>query len=179
MVGAGAIVFAIMGYVISHMRPDARGDMQVRLNPVLLSAAIGEPVEAVEKAIVFLCSPDPKSTTKARDGRRLESWGEFDYLVVNGAKYAAIRSREEQMEANRIYQQRHRDKERVEKLARAGAAKNARARKLKEDSENGAVQGKQDFKAMLNEDSKHAMLTESDNKEDVRAGDVKPDDVDF
>lgn len=110
MVGAGAIVFATMGYVIANQKPDKDVGSQVRLNPILLSAILGESEKDVEEAIQFLCSPDPRSTTKEEEGRRLIKIGEFDYQVVNGPKYMRIRDEEHRREQNRAAQQKHRDK---------------------------------------------------------------------
>lgn len=108
MVGAGAVVFAVWGYVIAKQEPDKKMGSQVRLNPKLLAAIIGESEQDVEKAIKFLCAEDPQSTTKGQQGRRLVRIGEFDYQVVNGAKYRAIRDQEERREQNRVAQRRHR-----------------------------------------------------------------------
>lgn len=101
MVGSGAIVFAVMGYVIANYRLDRTVGAQVTLNPHLLSAILGEKVSAVEGAINFLCSPDPKSTSKEEEGRRLVKIGEFEYRVVNGAKYTAVRNEDERREYQR------------------------------------------------------------------------------
>lgn len=110
MIGAGATVFAVWGYVIANQEPDRNVGSQVRLNPRLLSAIIGESENAMQKAIEYLCRSDPKSTTKSKDGRRLIKLGEFDYQVVNGAKYRAIRDEETRREQNRQAQRRHRVK---------------------------------------------------------------------
>lgn len=110
LVGSGAVVFAVMGYVIAKQIPDRVMGSQVRLNPVLLAAILGESQDDIESAIEKLCSPDERSTTKAKEGRRLVKIGEFDYQVVNGAKYRAIRDQESRMEQNRLAQQRHRAK---------------------------------------------------------------------
>jgi hypothetical protein len=111
MVGAGAINFAVMGYVIANCQPDRTYGAIVEMNPVLLSAILGESVADVEAAIKFLCSPDPQSRTKDRDGRRLIQLGQFDYQVVNGAKYRAIRDEEKRREQNRIAQANFRKKD--------------------------------------------------------------------
>src|ERR1700690_4578097 len=95
LVGAGAPAFAVLGYVISNMVPHPSVGAQVELNPKLLAFIIGEPEEVIEKAIEKLCAPDPHSRTKEEEGRRLIRLGEFDYRVVNGAKYIAIRDNEE------------------------------------------------------------------------------------
>ena len=108
MVGAGAPVFAVLGYVISNMVPQPSVGAQVELNPKLLAFIIGEKEEVIEKAIRKLCAPDPHSRTKEEDGRRLIRLGEFDYRVVNGAKYIAIRDEEERLESNRQRQAAHR-----------------------------------------------------------------------
>lgn len=111
MVGAGAIVFAVMGYVIANQQADKKVGSQVHLNSVLLSAILGEDQKDVERAIDYLCSPDTKSTTKKEGGRRLIKIGQFSYQVVNGAKYLAIRDEETRREQNREAQRRKRAKE--------------------------------------------------------------------
>lgn len=110
MVGSGAIVFAVMGYIIANQTPDRKIGSQVRLNPVLLATILGESQKDIQKAIEFLCAPDPKSTTKVEGGRRLKKIGEFDYQVVNGAKYRAIRDEEVRREQNREAQRTFRKK---------------------------------------------------------------------
>ncbi len=110
MVGAGSHVFALMGYVVANWRPDSVVGGQVRLNPTLLATIFGESEERVQEAIDYLCAPDLKSTTPGNEGRRLIKVGQFDYKVVNAAKYFAIRNEEEKREANRIRQAKHRKK---------------------------------------------------------------------
>jgi hypothetical protein len=110
MVGSGAIIYAVWGYVIANCIPDRKVGTQVELNPVLLAAILGEKVEAVEKAVEFLCSPDPRSRTKIQEGRRLVRLAEFDYKVVNGVKYREIRDEEARREQNRRAQEKWRGK---------------------------------------------------------------------
>lgn len=110
MVGSGAHVFAVMGYVIANMRPDVKVGAQVELNPRLLSFIIGEKEAVILEAIERLCAPDPESRTKVDDGRRLIRMGQFDYQVVNGAKYLAIRDEEARRESNREAKRRERSK---------------------------------------------------------------------
>ena len=110
MVGAGAMVFAVWGYVIAKWKPDKKVGGQVRLNPALLGPILGESPKEVEKAIKFLCSPDENSSSKLEAGRRLVRIGQFDYRVVNAAKYHAIRNEEERREQNRAAQERFREK---------------------------------------------------------------------
>lgn len=108
MVGTGAINFAVMSYVIANMRPDRTAGAQVELNPRLLAMILGEPEGIVAAAIAFLCEPDQNSRTEGEDGRRLVRLGQFDYRVVNGAKYRAIRDEETRREQNRLAKQRER-----------------------------------------------------------------------
>jgi hypothetical protein len=113
MVGAGAMVFAVMGYIIAKWKPDKEVGGQVRLNPALLGPILGETPEGVQKAIDYLCSPDPKTSTPGEEGRRLVRIGQYDYRVVNAAKYHAMRNEEQRREQNRAAQERFRDKEKI------------------------------------------------------------------
>lgn len=110
MVGKGALMFAVMGYVIANVRPDKIVGGQVELNPILLAAIFGESVTDIQKAIDALCSPDPTSRSKDEEGRRLVRLGQFDYRVVNFKKYFAIRNEEIRREQNRVAQARFREK---------------------------------------------------------------------
>lgn len=105
MYGAGATVFAVWGYCISHANGD---DHSVELNSHMLSNMIGASVEDIEKAIAFLCSEDTRSRTVEHSGKRLIHEGGFQYLVVNHGKYRNIRSDEERRAYNR-------DKKRAER----------------------------------------------------------------
>lgn len=136
MVGSGAVVFAVWGYVIAKMEPDRVVGAQVSLNAKLLEAIIGEPEAEITKAIAFLCSPDESSRTKAEDGRRLVRLGEFDYQVVNGAKYRAIRDDEKRREQNREAQARFREKR---KKVRAVGSGGARERQYVRDFGDGKI----------------------------------------
>jgi hypothetical protein len=115
MVGAGAIRFALMGYVIAMMKPDREHGAVVELNPVLLGAILGETQEDMVKAIEFLCSPDPNSRSKESGGRRLERLGQFEYRVVNGRKYMQIRNEDDRREQNRLNKQAERDRKKVKR----------------------------------------------------------------
>lgn len=110
MFGAGAVVFAVMGYVIANQEPDRVVGSQVELNPKLLAAILGEPVKDVEKAIEFLSAPDKESRSKEEGGRRLVKIGQFAYRVVNGKKYLEILDRAERREYQRIKQAEYRAK---------------------------------------------------------------------
>ena len=108
MFGSGAEVFAVWGYVLAHAM-----NSRVELNPMLVAAILGEPVELIGGAIDKLCSPDPRSRCKAAEGRRLVKEGEFQYFVPSWEEYNRIRSREELREYNRRYQATSRAKSRA------------------------------------------------------------------
>lgn len=110
MVGSGAVVFAVMGYVIANQVPNFDGELVVELNPELLGFILGEKPKSVVEAIDFLCSPDAKSRTKVEEGRRLVKLGEFSYLVVNGRHYRAMRDPARRREQNREAKRRQRNK---------------------------------------------------------------------
>lgn len=112
MVGSGSPTFAVWGYVIANMRADEEVGAQVELNPKLLAFILGEKQEVVEEVIAHLCAPDPGSTSKEKEGRRLVRMGEFAYQVVNGAKYMSIKNEE----ARREY---FRDKKRESRAEKA------------------------------------------------------------
>lgn len=112
MVGAGAVNFAVFGYVIANHRPDRQLGATVELNPKLLAMILGEPETTISEAIKFLCQPDPKSRSKGHEGRRLIQLGEYEYQVVNGAKYRQIRDEDARREQTRLAMRRLRAKSR-------------------------------------------------------------------
>ena len=85
MFGCGAVRFAVWSYVIANTKPsqnEAGEDTGiVEINPPVLAAALGEPVQAVQEAIAYLMQPDPVSRNPAHDGRRLLHVGSFLYEV--------------------------------------------------------------------------------------------------
>ncbi len=111
MVGAGAVVFAVWGYVISKHQPP---EHNVDLNSKLLAAILGETDVEVEKAIEYLCSPDPLSHTDEEQGKRLIKVGALTYHVVKGEKYHNIRNYEERKEYNRQAQAKYREKKKLD-----------------------------------------------------------------
>lgn len=92
MMGAGANVFAVWGYVVANTI-----DEFVELNPRLLAAIIGATVEDMQSAIAVLCSPDPESRSDSEEGRRLvqSGRGPFSYRVVNHGLYNGIGNEQE------------------------------------------------------------------------------------
>lgn len=129
LVGKGAEVFAVMGYVIANMKPRRMGAardgstwrMVVEMNPKLLAFILGEEEETITQAIEVLCAPDPDSRTKDEDGRRLVKVGQFDYVVVNGRKYRGGRDPQIRREQNRESQARFREKKKIQKATGGGA----------------------------------------------------------
>jgi len=106
MLGAGSDVFAVWSWVVANAGP--KGELEI--NPALLAAMIGEPVERIEKAVEFLCAPDPKSRSTEEEGRRIVHEGAFSYRVVNHAKYRAARSEEARRAQNREAKRRQRER---------------------------------------------------------------------
>jgi len=117
MVGAGALNFAVMGYVIAMMKTDKQYGAVVELNPKLLAAILGEGEQEVAQAIAFLSEPDEQSRSKEADGRRIVQVAQFEYQVVNGAKYMAIRNEEERREQNRLNKRAERERNARKKLS--------------------------------------------------------------
>lgn len=135
MVGAGTHVFAVMGYIIAKTQPDKELGGLVRLNANLLAATLGDSVERIQSAIDYLCAPDPKSTTPGDEGRRLVQVGQFDYRVVNYAKYLAIRDEFHRREANRERQAAHRAKKAASVTSKAQQARNEARRATEADKQ--------------------------------------------
>ena len=95
MVGAGAEVFALMAYVISHMQPNKEREEFVKLNPDILGPIIGETSEVMQGAIDYLCAPDLKTSTPGHEGRRLVKREAYLYWVVNGKHYREVKNEED------------------------------------------------------------------------------------
>lgn len=109
MCGAGADVFAVWGYIISHTVSST-----VELNPKLIAFTIGMTPERVQAAIDYLCAPDPSSRTPDEEGRRLIKEGTFQYFVVTHEKHRAMRDEESRRENNRTRKRKQREREKSE-----------------------------------------------------------------
>lgn len=96
MIGAGVAVFAVWNYCIAKNRSGV-----VELNPALLAFILGATPKEIEKAIEKLSSPDAKSRSKELGGRRIVKEGEYQYRMVNWARYDSMRSAEDYREYNR------------------------------------------------------------------------------
>jgi hypothetical protein len=85
----------------------------VDIHPRAIAEEVGLTLDQVKDVILELESPDPDSRSPEENGRRIirmdehRSWG---WIVVNYAKYRAIRSEEDRREQNRLAQQRFREK---------------------------------------------------------------------
>jgi hypothetical protein len=135
MVGAGATVFAVMGYIIAKQVPGAPPDNEklfVELNPRLLAFIIGEPEEKIVEAIEFLCKADAGSRSKEEEGRRLVRVGQFAYWVVNGRKYRGMKDPERRREQWR---------ESKRKARKSKGGKTASERAFEQAHANGDVRG--------------------------------------
>lgn len=99
--------------VFTNMLAHADKDGWVDMHPRAIAEEVGLTVEQVQEAINELESPDPESRSPEENGRRIvrmdehRAWG---WIVVNHAKYRAIRSEEDRREQNRIAQERWRNK---------------------------------------------------------------------
>lgn len=83
-----------------------------------LAHVAGISLEACQKGIQCLSSPDSFSRTKIEDGRRIrETDGGWE--LVNHAKYRVLLSAEERKEYNRRKQQEHRERQRAEAVKSA------------------------------------------------------------
>lgn len=109
MVGAGATVFAVWGYIIAHAR-----EGRVELNPTILAAVLGAPQADVTAAIDFLASPDERSRSKEYEGRRLVQVGEFLYEVPTHEKYRSMRDDDDRKEYMRQYMRQYRARKKVD-----------------------------------------------------------------
>ncbi len=87
MVGAGSHVFAVWSYCIAHADPETH---TVDLNPVLLSAVIGEPVERINAAIDYLSAPDEHSHCTEHNGARIVHQTGYAYYLVTHEQYRNI-----------------------------------------------------------------------------------------
>ena len=104
MFGAGALVFAVWGYVIANTRKS-----YVELNPNVLAAVIGDVTPAaVSKVLEFLCAPDPHSRSKKNEGRRLIREGQFMYYVPTYTDYNSIRDEGARKDYMRTYMRNYR-----------------------------------------------------------------------
>jgi hypothetical protein len=110
MVGAGAVVFALMGYVIANQIPH-KDRMVVELNPGYLQRVLGEEEKDWIRGIEYLSTPDKKSRSKEEGGRRLVHIDAFWYWVVNGRKYREMGMAERRREQNRVAQANKRQRE--------------------------------------------------------------------
>jgi hypothetical protein len=106
MVGSGAPVFAVWGYVIANKERSG----EIDLHPVMVGAILGEPPSTIEAAIEKLCSPDPRSRNTAEDGRRLIQCGPgpYRYRVVSHEFYRELYCEEDRRDAKREWDREHR-----------------------------------------------------------------------
>ena len=96
MFGSGFPVFAVWNYALANA--DRHGS--VELNPKLLAAVLGGPVEEVAGALEVLLQVDTESRSKVEEGRRMIRTGEYSYTIVNHAAYNSIRNADERRAYN-------------------------------------------------------------------------------
>lgn len=110
MVGFGGTAFAVWSYCIAKAKPPQG---LIELNPVLIAAVIGDPRDAIERAIKKLCGPDNNTHTKGSNGQRLEHIGAYTYRMVNWKVYRGPKSPEQLREYYRIKQAQYRARKRA------------------------------------------------------------------
>lgn len=99
--------------VFTNMLASCDRDGCVDKHPRAIADEVGLTVEQVQAALATLEAPDPESRSPEHDGRRIvrldthRAWG---WLLVNFAKYRAIRNEEDRMAQNREAQARYRAK---------------------------------------------------------------------
>src|SRR5690348_13980992 len=96
MFGAGPTVFAVWGWIFTHACKS-----RVEVNPKLLAPMLGTTVEDVERAIKWLCAPDPNSRHKEHEGRRMIKEGAYQYFLPTHQIYRSIRNEDDRRLQNR------------------------------------------------------------------------------
>lgn len=108
MRGSGAVCFALWGYVISHMKPRARGDdLFVELNPEIVAFLIGENQKEIERWLHKFTQPDKNSRSQIEGGRKLVQESRYSYRVVNGRYYRELERAEERRDYKRNWYRQH------------------------------------------------------------------------
>jgi hypothetical protein len=80
-------------------------DGVIDMTPHAIAARTSIPLEIITKGIKILSEPDPYSRTPGEDGKRIvlvdehRPWG---WLIVNHAKYQALRNRQDKLDADRL-----------------------------------------------------------------------------
>jgi hypothetical protein len=134
MAGAGADIFAVWGYVVAHA-----GYGYVELNPAVVGALIGMPVESVNKSIDYFCQPDPASRNQDQSGCRLIHEYGFRYRVVSQPMYRdAFKSEGARRDYLRVKQQESRARRKQNKQGLNHDVKNVDSQTL--TSTNGQQQ---------------------------------------
>jgi hypothetical protein len=99
--------------VFTNLLAHCDEDGIVDIHPRAIADEVGLTVDEVRATLLELEAPDPESRTPTHDGRRIlrmddhRDWG---WVIVNHAKYQAIRNREDRREQNRLSQQRSRER---------------------------------------------------------------------
>jgi len=86
----------------------------VRQNLSGVSRITGIPLEKCQKAVELFCSPDPQSTSKILDGRRLQTLPDGGWLVVNHEKYQSLGWSEDKKRVERERKSKYRERKEAE-----------------------------------------------------------------
>jgi hypothetical protein len=88
----------------------------VDMTPEAIAAKCGFPLDIVQRGIIELEKPDPRSRTPDEEGRRivkLEEGRDWGWRITNYEKYEKIRSAEERREYFRLKKQEQRAKSKM------------------------------------------------------------------
>jgi hypothetical protein len=119
MMGSGAMMFAVWGYVLTHQQGNReRTHFTVELNSKLIAVLIGESEAEIDETIERFCQPDPHSRSQVQEGRKLLKLGTYLYEVVNGTYYDKLKRECEKREADRVRQAKFREQKVLRKAGR-------------------------------------------------------------
>jgi hypothetical protein len=104
MVGAGPVAFAVWGYVVAHVKPDHR----VEVNARVVAMVIGCKEKEVIAVLKSFCEPDHASRNKDHQGRKLIKEGEYLYYVTGHERFSKCKDHEGRREYQRNYQRTRR-----------------------------------------------------------------------
>lgn len=120
-----------------YMLANCDADGVIDVTPESIAARSGMPLDEVQRGIIILESPDPRSRTPDEDGRRivrLDAHRDWGWLIVNLAQF---RSGDEDPRSATLRQRRHRARVTTDDAAsRPVTGGHAQAREAEADADN-------------------------------------------
>lgn len=122
MWGQDALVFAVWGFIISHMRVDADEVAYCEVTPKLMGPMFNTTAKAVLAVLHYLSQEDPDSRHENEGGRRIVAetpprLGPTTYRVVNGVHYRNVKDEQAKRQAKSRSQAKWRAKKRGKSVA--------------------------------------------------------------